>query len=263
MAPGHLEVVEIVGRGDLQGAGAEIQGDVGIGDDRDGAPQDRQAQGGAVVFFVALVLGINGHRGVAQEGLGAGGGHGDAAVALGQGVLDVVEVAVGGFVLHLEVGQGRLHSQAQPPPLPLRRPPLRAPDRALQLCQLRPARRTRLGPRQAFQNRRPPPRRTLLLRPYRRHRHRRRPARRNAPNRIRHLLALLHHAPRPHQPVARRYDPPFRAPIPGPGPLLPERPRHRTRFPPPLARPGQLLLRRIVEPNPRPQHQRPRTRRHR
>ncbi len=81
VAPGHLEVVEIVGRGDLQGAGAEIQGHVGIGDHRDRAPQYRQAQGGAVVFLVALVFGVDGHRGVAQEGLGAGGGHGEAAVA--------------------------------------------------------------------------------------------------------------------------------------------------------------------------------------
>ena len=110
VAPGHLEVVEVVGRGDLQGAGAELQGHVGIGDDRDGAPQHRQTQGGAVVFPVALVFGVHGHRGVPQQGLGAGGGHGDAAVALGQGVPDVVEVAVGGFVLHLQVGQGRAGS---------------------------------------------------------------------------------------------------------------------------------------------------------
>ena len=109
---GHLEVVEIVGRGDLQGAGAEIQGDVGIGDDRDGAPQDRQAQGGAVEFFVALVFGIDRHRGVAQEGFGAGGGHGKVPFAVGQGVPDVVEVAVMGVVLHFEVGQGRLAAGA-------------------------------------------------------------------------------------------------------------------------------------------------------
>ncbi len=112
VAPGHLEVVEIVGRSDLQGAGAEIQGDVGIGDDRDGTLQDRQAQGGAVEFFVALVLGIDGHGGVAQEGLGAGGGHGEVAFPVGQGVLDMVKVAVMGVVLHLEVGQGRLAAGA-------------------------------------------------------------------------------------------------------------------------------------------------------
>ena len=112
VAPGHFEVVEVVGRGDLQGPGAELQRDVGVGDHRNLAPQHRQAQGGAVEFQVALVFGVDRHRGVAQQGLGPGGGHGEVAVARGQGIADIIEVAVVGVVLHLQVGQGRVAAGA-------------------------------------------------------------------------------------------------------------------------------------------------------
>ncbi len=112
VAPGHLEVVEVVGRGNLQGPGAELQRDVGVGDHRNLAPQHRQAQGGAVKVLIALVLGVDRHRGVSQQGLGPGGGHGEVAVARGQGIADIIEVAVVGVVLHLQIGQGRLTAGA-------------------------------------------------------------------------------------------------------------------------------------------------------
>ena len=46
------------------------------------------------------------HSRVSQHGLGAGGGHGYVAAAVGQGVADVVELAVLLLVFHLQVGQG-------------------------------------------------------------------------------------------------------------------------------------------------------------
>ena len=61
---------------------------------------------------ITLVLGVDRHRGVAQQGLGPGGGHGEVAVARGQGIADIIEVAVVGVVLHLQIGQGRLAAGA-------------------------------------------------------------------------------------------------------------------------------------------------------
>ncbi len=57
---------------------------------------------------VAFVGGVYGYGGVAEHGLGAGGGDGDVAGSVGEGVADVVELAEAFFVLDFEVGDGGL-----------------------------------------------------------------------------------------------------------------------------------------------------------
>ena len=59
----------------------------------------------AVQVAVALVLGMHGDAGVAEHGLGPGGGDGDElAVAALDRVAEVPEMAVDLLLLHLEVG---------------------------------------------------------------------------------------------------------------------------------------------------------------
>ena len=113
VALADLEVVGVVGRGDLQRRRC-----------RSSCPRRRRAMIGISRFRsgritavaaqvpVALVLGVHGHGRVAQHGLGPGGGDGDAAGAVREGVADVVEVAVDLLVLDLEVGQRRVAAGA-------------------------------------------------------------------------------------------------------------------------------------------------------
>ena len=75
VAQADLEVVEVVGRGDLDHAGAELPVHVVVGDHRDLAVDQRQDHRPADQVLVALVLGVHRHGGIAQHGLGAGGGH--------------------------------------------------------------------------------------------------------------------------------------------------------------------------------------------
>ena len=108
VAPADLEVVGVVGRGDLQGAGAEVFFNIGVGQQGDFAARARQQQGGAMEGLVALVFRVHGHGDVAGDGLRAGGGHGDEGARLALHlVLDVVELAVGLLVLRLDVAEGR------------------------------------------------------------------------------------------------------------------------------------------------------------
>jgi hypothetical protein len=74
-------VVEVVGGGDLDHAGAELAVDVFVGDDRDVAVDQRQLDGLADQVGVALILRMHHHGGVAEHGFRAGGGHGEAAAA--------------------------------------------------------------------------------------------------------------------------------------------------------------------------------------
>jgi hypothetical protein len=71
-------VVEVVGRGDLDDAGAELAVDVVVGDDRDVALAQGQAHRLADQVGVALVFRVHHHGHVAEHGLGAGGGDGEA-----------------------------------------------------------------------------------------------------------------------------------------------------------------------------------------
>ena len=92
---------------DLQRAGAELGLDVLVGDDLQAAADDRQDHGLPHQPLVAVVVRVDGDRGVAQHRLGAHGGDGDRAVAGRERVVDVVEGVGGLAVLDLEVGDGR------------------------------------------------------------------------------------------------------------------------------------------------------------
>ncbi|MDT4793166.1 hypothetical protein FQZ97_256800 [compost metagenome] len=105
-------VVEVMGRGDLHAAGAELAVDVVVGDDRDTPAHQRQLDEGADQRLVALVFRVHGHGGVAEHGFRTGGGDHQVVlavrgpVAVGQRIAQVPEVALLVMVLHFQVGNG-------------------------------------------------------------------------------------------------------------------------------------------------------------
>ena len=105
-------VVEVVGRGDLHAAGAELAVDVVVGDDRDAPAHQRQVDEGADQGGVTLVFRVHGDRAVTQHGFRTGGGDDQVVlavgglVAVGQRVAQVPEVALLVVVLHFQVGNG-------------------------------------------------------------------------------------------------------------------------------------------------------------
>jgi hypothetical protein len=105
VARGHLEVVEVVRRRDLDGAGAELAIDVRIGDDRDLAAEDRQAERLADQRGVALVLGMHGDRGVAEHGLRDAWSRRRSIRCRRRADSAVPELALDVLVLDLDVGE--------------------------------------------------------------------------------------------------------------------------------------------------------------
>ena len=106
VAQPHLKVVGVVGGGDLDHAGALGHVGVLVADDGDLLVQQRQDDVAAVQMGVAGVVGVDGHGGVAQHGLGAGGGQLQHLAGLLDRVQQVPEVAVLLGVLHLGVRDG-------------------------------------------------------------------------------------------------------------------------------------------------------------
>ena len=98
-----LEVVGVVRRRHLHRARAERRVDVGVGDHRDRAPDDRQLDPAADEVRVALVVGVHGDAGVTQHRLHARGGDDDRVLALP--VADADELALVLGVVHLDVRQ--------------------------------------------------------------------------------------------------------------------------------------------------------------
>ncbi len=68
-------IVGVVPGGHFERAAAELAVDIFIGDDRDEPPQHRHADLASDQLLVALVFGMNRHGGIAQDGLGPGGGN--------------------------------------------------------------------------------------------------------------------------------------------------------------------------------------------
>jgi hypothetical protein len=103
----HLEVVEVVGRRHLHRAGPELRVDQDrVGDDRDRAPGDRVPHRLAVEVPVPLVVRVDRHRGVAEHGLGPGGGDHYLARAVGERIGEGPQLALHVLlVLDLQVGQ--------------------------------------------------------------------------------------------------------------------------------------------------------------
>ena len=106
VAQAHLEVVGVVGRGHLHGAGAEAQLHVLVGHNGDLPVHDGQDAGLAHQVLEPLVLRVHGYAGIAHHGLGPGGGDDQVAGAVGQGIADIPQVAGLVHVLHLGVREG-------------------------------------------------------------------------------------------------------------------------------------------------------------
>lgn len=110
VALADLEVVGVVRRGHLDGAGAELRVDVLVGDDRDPASGERQFDLRADEVRVALVVGVDGDGRVTEHRLGAGRRDDDGGVAVA--VADGDELAVVVLVLDLDVGDRRQAARA-------------------------------------------------------------------------------------------------------------------------------------------------------
>ena len=108
VALAYLEVVGVMGGGDLHHAGAELHVHIGVGDDGDLLVQQGQQHLLAVQVLVALVVRMDGHGGIAQHGLGTGGGQNQELVGAHNGVLQVPEAALLVLILHLGIGDAGL-----------------------------------------------------------------------------------------------------------------------------------------------------------
>ncbi len=104
VALADLEVVEVVRRRDLHGAGAGLGVGVFVGDDSDLPADDGQDRIPADEVLVTLVVRVDGDAGVAEHGLGTGGGDDDEAAFLAfDRVLEMIELARGLDLLDLKV----------------------------------------------------------------------------------------------------------------------------------------------------------------
>ena len=104
MAAAELEIVEVVRRGDFYGTRALLRIRVGIGDDGNAAAGERQHHVAADQIGVARILGVHGHRHVAQHRFGARGRHRDGAIAALDRIDDVPEIALHLAALDFQVG---------------------------------------------------------------------------------------------------------------------------------------------------------------
>ena len=106
-----LEVVGVVPGRDLQRAGAELGLHVRVGDDLQPPPDDRQDRRLPHQARVAVVVGMDGDRGVGEHRLGPHGGDRDRAVAALERVVDPVQRVGDLALLDLEVGDRRARAR--------------------------------------------------------------------------------------------------------------------------------------------------------
>ena len=106
VALAHLKVVGVVGRGDLHDAGALFHVGVLVADDGDLLVEQRQNHMAAMQMGIAGVRRVDGHGGVAQHGLGTGGGQLQHLAGFLDLVQQVPEAAVLFLVFHLGVRNG-------------------------------------------------------------------------------------------------------------------------------------------------------------
>ncbi len=104
MAAPHLIIIKIMGRRDLQAAGAELAIDILVGDDRYQTIAQRQLHHAPYQVGVAFVLRVDGHRTVAQHGFRTRGGDSQVALGASQRIVEVPEMALLLFGDYLQVG---------------------------------------------------------------------------------------------------------------------------------------------------------------
>ena len=105
VAQAHLEVVGVMGGGHLHGTGTEADLAVLIAHDGDLAVHDGQDAGLADQMLELLVLGVDGHTGIAHHGFRTGGGHHNIAAAIRERIADIPQMTGLVHILHLGVRQ--------------------------------------------------------------------------------------------------------------------------------------------------------------
>ncbi len=98
-------IVAVVGGRHFQGASPEILLHVIVEHHRDNAIDQRQPDADIRQVRIPFVIGMHRHRGIAEHGLGAGGGDDHRTGTIGIRVTDVIEFALGVLMLHLVVGE--------------------------------------------------------------------------------------------------------------------------------------------------------------
>ena len=106
VALAHLVVVGVVGGGDLHHAGALLHVGVLVADDGDLLVEQGQDHMAAVEMSIPGVGPVDGHGGIAQHGLGAGGGQFQGLAGLLHRVEQMPEMALLLLVFHLGVRDG-------------------------------------------------------------------------------------------------------------------------------------------------------------
>ena len=89
----RLIVIEVMGRGDLDAAAAELGVHHFIHDHRNRPAGQRQDQFFARQFPVAWISGVNGYGTIAQHRFGPGSGHGQVSPTVCSGVAQIIEKA--------------------------------------------------------------------------------------------------------------------------------------------------------------------------
>jgi len=105
-----LVVVEIVSRGDLYAAGAELRIHVLISDHGDASAGEGQLDHLAEEVLVALIARVHGQGAVAEHGLRAGRGHDKVSGPIGQRIAHVPEMAALLLVEHLQIRHRRVEN---------------------------------------------------------------------------------------------------------------------------------------------------------
>jgi hypothetical protein len=127
VAPADFVVVEVVRRGDLDAAGAEVLVDIGVGDDRNLALGQRQLQPLADQRGVTLVFRMHGHGDVAEHGFRTRRRDHQLARTISQRIRDRPQLAVFFLADDFQIGnRGQQHR------IPVHEP-LAAIDQALRM----------------------------------------------------------------------------------------------------------------------------------
>ena len=100
-------IVGVVRRGDLDRTGTKLTIDIFIRDDRNAAADDGYDHVLAQILLVTLIFRMDGHSGITQNGLGAGGGYRDIfAGTVGEHVFEIIEETRFFGIFHFEIRNG-------------------------------------------------------------------------------------------------------------------------------------------------------------